>query len=70
MRSADPTSFGLKKTVNKVHDFQEDEELFRCCTLPEVKSQQGDGGNLSCLHPMHQDLHYFLFWPVDRIMCF
>ncbi|NXA23847.1 PAHX protein, partial [Ibidorhyncha struthersii] len=27
-------NFGLKRTVNKVHDFQEHEELFRYCTLP------------------------------------
>ena len=26
-----------EKVVNKVQDFQEDEELFRYCTLPEVK---------------------------------
>jgi len=26
-----------EKVVNKVQDFQEDKELFRYCTLPEVK---------------------------------
>lgn len=26
-----------EKAINKVQDFQEDEELFRYCTLPEVK---------------------------------
>lgn len=29
-----------EKVVNKVQDFQEDEELFRYCTLPEVKQSK------------------------------
>lgn len=33
-----------EKVVNKVQDFQEDEELFRYCTLPEVKQRKGGGG--------------------------
>ncbi|KFQ99116.1 Phytanoyl-CoA dioxygenase, peroxisomal, partial [Nipponia nippon] len=31
-----PNFIWSEKAVNKVHDFQEDEELFRYCTLPEV----------------------------------
>ncbi|NWS52499.1 PAHX protein, partial [Chunga burmeisteri] len=31
-----PNFIQSEKTVNKVHDFQEDEELFRHRTLPEV----------------------------------
>ncbi|XP_032841748.2 phytanoyl-CoA dioxygenase, peroxisomal-like, partial [Tyto alba] len=60
-----PNFVWSEKTVNTVHDFWEDEEFFRYCTLPEVKSQQEDGGestyNPSACHPMHQDLHYFPF---------
>uniref|UniRef100_A0A8C8A6X9 phytanoyl-CoA dioxygenase n=1 Tax=Otus sunia TaxID=257818 RepID=A0A8C8A6X9_9STRI len=32
-----PNFIRSEKTVNKVHDFQEDGELFRHCTLPELK---------------------------------
>ena len=28
-----------------------------------------DPGKLSSRHPMHQDLYYFSFRPVDRIVC-
>uniref|UniRef100_A0A8D0G036 phytanoyl-CoA dioxygenase n=1 Tax=Strix occidentalis caurina TaxID=311401 RepID=A0A8D0G036_STROC len=67
-----PNFIRSEKTLNKVHDFQEDEELFRYCTLPEVKrpnlmamqiNKLPDLGNLSSHHPMHQDLHYFPFRP-------
>ena len=34
-----PNLIRSEKTVNKVHDFWEDEELFRYRTPPEVKSQ-------------------------------
>lgn len=33
-----------EKVVNKVQDFQEDEELFRYCTLPEVKQSKIPSG--------------------------
>lgn len=41
-----------ENVVNKVQDFQEDEELFRYCTLPEVnknKKMQPLSNLLSCL---------------------
>ncbi|NXL29151.1 PAHX protein, partial [Glaucidium brasilianum] len=31
-----PNFIQSEKKVNKVHDFQEDKDLFRYCTLPEV----------------------------------
>ncbi|NWR57843.1 PAHX protein, partial [Bucorvus abyssinicus] len=31
-----PNFVRSERTVKKVHDFREDEELFRYCTLPEV----------------------------------
>lgn len=37
-----------ERVVNKVQDFQEDEELFRYCTLPEVK-QRKVGGGRACM---------------------
>lgn len=61
-----------EKVVNKVQDFQEDEELFRYCTLPEVKlkktpQNQQKGGwwwkslyeCISVLKPMQRS---FFFW--------
>uniref|UniRef100_A0A8D0FSF2 phytanoyl-CoA dioxygenase n=1 Tax=Strix occidentalis caurina TaxID=311401 RepID=A0A8D0FSF2_STROC len=66
-----PNFIRSEKTLNKVHDFQEDEELFRYCTLPECMKSLFSAarrvlclsGNLSSHHPMHQDLHYFPFRP-------
>ncbi|XP_045389548.1 phytanoyl-CoA dioxygenase, peroxisomal isoform X1 [Lemur catta] len=74
--------------VYKVQHFQEDKELFRYCTLPEllkyvecftgpnilamhtmVINKPPDSGKKSSRHPLHQDLHYFPFRPIDRIVC-
>ncbi|NWI99030.1 PAHX protein, partial [Crypturellus undulatus] len=43
-----------EKAVNKVQDFQEDEELFRYCTLPQVLKyvQCFTGPNIMAMHTM------------------
>ncbi|NXA47848.1 PAHX protein, partial [Nothocercus julius] len=43
-----------EKTVNKVQDFQEDEELFRYCTLPQVLKyvECFTGPNIMAMHTM------------------
>ncbi|XP_043335359.1 phytanoyl-CoA dioxygenase, peroxisomal-like isoform X2 [Cervus canadensis] len=77
-----------EKVVSKVQDFQEDEELFRYCTLPEILkyvecftgpnimamhtmliNKPPDSGKKTSRHPLHQDLHYFLFRPSNSIVC-
>ncbi|XP_069314733.1 phytanoyl-CoA dioxygenase, peroxisomal isoform X2 [Eulemur rufifrons] len=74
--------------VYKIQHFQEDKELFRYCTLPELLkyvecftgpnilamhtmmiNKPPDSGKKSSRHPLHQDLHYFPFRPIDRIVC-
>ncbi|XP_059893910.1 phytanoyl-CoA dioxygenase, peroxisomal isoform X1 [Gadus macrocephalus] len=77
-----------QKAVTKIQDYQEDPELFRYCTLPEVLqyvecfvgedimamhtmliNKPPDAGKKTSRHPLHQDLHYFPFRPVDKIVC-
>ncbi|XP_056133863.1 phytanoyl-CoA dioxygenase, peroxisomal [Lampris incognitus] len=77
-----------QKAVSKVQDFQEDPELFRYCTLPQILkhvecftgpnimamhtmliNKPPDAGKKTSRHPLHQDLHYFPFRPVDKIVC-
>ncbi|XP_064174741.1 phytanoyl-CoA dioxygenase, peroxisomal [Anguilla rostrata] len=77
-----------QKAVSKLQDFQEDPELFRYCSLPQILkyveaftgpnimamhtmliNKPPDAGKKTSRHPMHQDLHYFPFRPVDRIVC-
>ncbi|CAF96289.1 unnamed protein product, partial [Tetraodon nigroviridis] len=77
-----------QKAVSKIQDFQEDPELFRYCTLPQILryvecftgpnimamhtmliNKPPDAGKKTSRHPMHQDLHYFPFRPVDKIVC-
>lgn len=77
-----------QRAVSKLQDFQEDPELFRYCSLPEILkyvecfigpnimamhtmliNKPPDAGKKTSRHPMHQDLHYFPFRPVDRIVC-
>ncbi|OWK03198.1 PHYH [Cervus elaphus hippelaphus] len=77
-----------EKMISKVQDFQEDEELFRYCTLPEILkyvecftgpnimamhtmliNKPPDSGKKTSRHPLHQDLHYFLFRPSNSIVC-
>ncbi|XP_075408477.1 phytanoyl-CoA dioxygenase, peroxisomal isoform X1 [Tenrec ecaudatus] len=77
-----------EKAVTKVQDFQEDEELFRYCTLPEILkyvecftgpnilamhtmliNKPPDTGKKTSRHPLHQDLHYFPFRPINNIVC-
>ncbi|XP_071358626.1 phytanoyl-CoA dioxygenase, peroxisomal [Trachinotus anak] len=77
-----------QRAVSKLQDFQEDPELFRYCTLPQILkyvecftgpnimamhtmliNKPPDAGKKTSRHPMHQDLHYFPFRPVDRIVC-
>ncbi|XP_012863046.2 phytanoyl-CoA dioxygenase, peroxisomal [Echinops telfairi] len=77
-----------EKAITKVQDFQEDEELFRYCTLPEILkyvecftgpnilamhtmliNKPPDTGKKTSRHPLHQDLHYFPFRPINNIVC-
>uniref|UniRef100_A0A5F9C0M1 Phytanoyl-CoA dioxygenase, peroxisomal n=1 Tax=Oryctolagus cuniculus TaxID=9986 RepID=A0A5F9C0M1_RABIT len=62
-----------EKSVTKVQDFQEDEELFRYCTLPEVRGSVcwacSLSGKKTSRHPLHQDLYYFPFRPSNLIVC-
>ncbi|XP_006877694.1 PREDICTED: phytanoyl-CoA dioxygenase, peroxisomal-like [Chrysochloris asiatica] len=77
-----------EKMVSKVQDFQEDKELFRYCTLPQILkyvecftgpnilamhtmliNKPPDAGKKTSRHPLHQDLHYFPFRPINTIVC-
>ncbi|XP_041113634.1 phytanoyl-CoA dioxygenase, peroxisomal [Polyodon spathula] len=77
-----------QSAVSKLQDFQEDQELFSYCTLPQILkyvecftgpnimamhtmliNKPPDAGKKTSRHPMHQDLHYFPFRPVDHIVC-
>ncbi|WAR25346.1 PAHX-like protein, partial [Mya arenaria] len=48
-----------EKAVTKIQTWHTDEVLWEFCCLPQLSSR----------HPMHQDLYYFPFRPVDRIVC-
>lgn len=37
-----------EKTISKIQDFQEDEELFRYCTLPEVRDHPAPARCVLC----------------------
>lgn len=52
-----------EKVITKIQDFQEDEELFRYCTLPQVRARPAfppNGQTLSLIN---------LFLPALNLLC-
>ncbi|KAF5928700.1 hypothetical protein HPG69_008488 [Diceros bicornis minor] len=66
-----------EKVISKVQYFQEDEELFKYCTLSEILKYMEcfTGPNIMATHtmlinkPPDSDLHYFSLRPSNNTIC-